>query len=55
MGKWKSTALQGSVAVLLIVALTGRVVWDLLQPLVPSLMVVIVLLTIYGFLFRRRG
>jgi hypothetical protein len=55
MEKWKSTAIQGAVAVLLIVAFAGRLAWDLLQPLVPSLIAIVALFVVYGIIFRRRG
>jgi hypothetical protein len=55
MEKWKSTAIQGAVAVLLIVAFAGRLAWVLLQPLVPSLVVLVALVIVYRVIFHRRG
>lgn len=55
MEKWKGTAIQAAVAVLLLVAFAGRLTWDLLQPLVPSLIAVVALMVVYGLIFRRRG
>ncbi len=55
MMRWKSRALQAAIIVLLMVALAGRLIWDLLQPLVPSLIVLIGLSVVYAAIFRRRG
>jgi hypothetical protein len=55
MEKWKGRAVQGAIAVLLVVAVAGRVVWILLQPLMPSLIALVALSIVYGVIFRRRG
>jgi hypothetical protein len=55
MEKWKGTAIQAAVGVLLLVAFAGRLAWDMLQPLVPSLIAIVALFVVYGIIFRRRG
>jgi hypothetical protein len=50
----KMKAIQAAVAVLLVVALTGHVVWVLLQPLMPSLIILVVLALVYRVIFRGR-
>jgi hypothetical protein len=50
---WKSQAVQGLVLVLA-VAIGARIVWDLLTPLIPTALVLLALLGLYGFLLRRR-
>lgn len=55
MMRWKSKAIQAAVAILLVVALAGRLVWILLQPVVPSLIALVALTVVYAVMFRRRS
>lgn len=55
-GGWLNKIVS-AVAVLLLVAISARVVWWLIQPLVPFLIVALVLIVVFGVAFgwfRRR-
>ncbi len=51
-GSWKQKIFQ-SLALVLLVALGARVAADILAPLVPTLVVLLLLVTLVWFLFRR--
>lgn len=40
--------------VLLAAALAARIAWEVLRPILPALVLVVVLLGIYGFMLRGR-
>lgn len=46
---WKNQAMQG-LGLVLAVAVVGRVAWELLAPLIPTMLVLLGLLALYGFL-----
>lgn len=52
MKEWKSKTNE-AVLILLAVAVVAHVVWALLQPLVPVLIVVMSLAVVYRAIFRR--
>jgi hypothetical protein len=40
--------------VVLVTALVARVAWELVKPMLPVLFVVVLLVGVYGVMFRRR-
>lgn len=50
---WVKRAMS-AMGLLLLIAVGAHVVWSLLAPLVPALVVIPMLLAIYVFVFRRR-
>lgn len=51
-GSWRSSAWQAAL-VLVVVAAAARIVWALLEPLLPVLAVVLILIGICSLLVRR--
>jgi hypothetical protein len=49
---WKSQAVAG-LGVVLAVAIVGRAAWELLAPLVPVVITLLLLCSIFWFIFRR--
>lgn len=52
MNNWMNK-LVGALGLLLAIAIVSRVVWDLLQPLLPTLTIVVFLLTLFRWLLHR--
>jgi hypothetical protein len=50
--EWKEKAFE-SAAMILVVAIIARLVWSLLQPAVPVLVILLGLVLIYATVFRR--
>jgi NhaP-type Na+/H+ or K+/H+ antiporter len=53
MEEGKHKAFEAAV-ILVVVAVAGRMAWALLEPAVPVLLVLVGLVVVYGFIFRRR-
>lgn len=52
-GGWRAK-LSETLVLVLVIALVTRVVWELLAPAIPLLIGLIVIMGIYGWIFRRR-
>jgi len=52
-GGWRSK-LSEAVVLVLVVALVARVAWELMAPVVPTLIGFVVVVAVVGWFFRRR-
>lgn len=54
MEEWKHKAFEAAV-ILVVVAIVGRVIWTLLEPVVPVVAVLVGLAVVYRLILRRHG